>query len=92
MTKRLAPSGTPVIVVSADSLTADDRATLRARGGTFPVYTDVGHRAQQAFSNFGTPAFYVLDEAGRVRFEWAPPQDIIRDLSVLGPAPVSAGR
>ena len=81
----LRSSSTPFIVVSEDSLSAADLELVRARGGSFTVYHNLAHEAQRAFANFGTPAFYVLDDAGRVRFEWARPDDIHRDLAVLRP-------
>jgi hypothetical protein len=80
---RLSSSRTPVIVVTQDSLTTDDLTLLRSKGGSFSVYQDVGHDAQRAFSNFGTPAAYVLDAAGRIRFTWVDLEQIPRQLAVL---------
>ena len=37
-----------------------------------------------ALMTFGTPAFYVIDAAGRIRFTWADPEQIPRQLAVLG--------
>lgn len=84
--------GARVLVLSDDSLTAEDLATLRSKGATFAVYHDDGHGAQRALSSFGTPAFYVLDADGHLRFEWARPDDIMRELFALGAAANSRPR
>ena len=42
---------------------------LADRKLTFPVYGDAWREASRAFSQWGTPSYFVLDADGLVRFE-----------------------
>jgi hypothetical protein len=67
--KRLTATGRAVILVNDGAASKDASTTLRMRGWTLPVYYDGRGMMAQAFNNFGTPSYYVLDGAGRIRFE-----------------------
>ncbi len=69
--ERLRRQGTPVVFVVDEAPSEVLRSFLAERGWTDPVYHDVQGSTKAAFGNFGTPAYYVLDAAGRVRFTWA---------------------
>lgn len=68
---RLRKGGTRVLFVIAQEPSAELTAYLKEKGVTWPVYHDMDGEAKRAFSNFGTPAYYVLDGGGRIRFDYA---------------------
>ncbi len=83
----LEASRVPVIVISEDPMTPARLEVLRERGGRFLVYYDAEREAQNGFENLGTPAFYVLDASGHIRFADGPELGgIVRQLAVLDPS------
>lgn len=50
-------------------------AFLKEHKVSTPVFYDTRREASNAFRNFGTPAYYVLDRASRLRFTWASTED-----------------
>ncbi len=75
------------------SVTTDDQPGpgmeefIAARGMTYPVYYDLGAEAQNAFGVSGTPAYFVLDARGNVRFAFSRVSDIPRQLEALAQLP-----
>ena len=67
---RLKAAGTPVVLVVDESPSSGVDAYLEEHHWTLPIYHDVKGSTTTAFANFGTPAYYVLDDAGRIRFNW----------------------
>jgi hypothetical protein len=65
---RLRAAGTPVVFVVDEAPSADMDAALAEKQITWPVYYDVQASLGDAMRNFGTPQYYVLDGAGRIRF------------------------
>lgn len=68
---RLGATGTPVLFVIGEtpSVALDD--ALAALKVTWPVYYDTRGLLADAMNNFATPSYYVLDGAGRIRFNFA---------------------
>lgn len=67
--ERLAASGVRVVGVVEERVPSPElRAFLEARKVTMPTYLDAFSEVSGAFNSWGTPAYYVLDEAGRIRF------------------------
>ncbi len=62
-----------------DERASDDlRRFLTEQKLTFPVYGDAWREASRGFSQWGTPAYFVLDADGVVRYEY---QDLARILA-----------
>ena len=66
--KRLAVAGTPVVFVMDESPSAALDSVIAEKQITWPVYYDTRTMLGNAMRNFGTPNYYVLDAAGRIRF------------------------
>ena len=66
---RLDAAGTPVIMVNTTADTAGVAEFLTKGGWKLPVYYDARGTMTEGFSNFGIPAYYVLDRSGRIRFD-----------------------
>lgn len=64
--------GAATLLIVDEPPSAELTAFLRERSVATPVYHDTRREASQALRNFGTPAYYVFDRAGRIRFTWAP--------------------
>ena len=70
--ERLDRTGKRVVFVVDDETPSNDlRAFMHSKKWTLPIYYDGRGELKQAFANFGTPAYYVLDSSGRIRFDWA---------------------
>lgn len=65
---RLTTRGTPVAFVTDDAPSSEFDAVLTSLGITWPVHYDPRASLADAMRNFGTPAFYVVDRGGRIRF------------------------
>lgn len=66
---RLAKAGVRVIgVVEERTLTPALQAFLAEKQVVMPTYLDAFGEVSKAFNSWGTPAYYVLDARGRVRF------------------------
>ncbi|MEO8333679.1 MAG: TlpA disulfide reductase family protein [bacterium] len=57
-----------VLFVVDEPPSADIKRYLASRHWNLPVYHDTRGEMLSAFAAFGTPAYYVLDETGRIRF------------------------
>lgn len=68
--ERLSAEGIRIIgVVEERAATTDLTAFLANKHVTMPTYLDAFGEVTHAFNSWGTPAYYVLDERGRIRFE-----------------------
>lgn len=67
--ERLHAAGTPVILVIDEPPAPELAALLAERKWILPAYYDTRAEMATAFANFGTPTYYVLDAAGRIRFD-----------------------
>ena len=93
---RLARAGVRVIgIVGESSPSVELHAFLLDRHVTMPTYFDAWHEAGRAFNQWGTPYYYVLDPAGRQRFEVVTSADelLVRAEALrLSVAPSTASR
>lgn len=67
--------GVPAFLIVDEPPSAALTAFLKEHKVSTPVYHEIRREASKAFRNFGTPAYHVLDPAGRVRFTWAPTEN-----------------
>ena len=67
--ERLMKAGVPVVFVAGAQPSAEVNSFLASKGWKLPVYYDSGGEMSNAFANFGTPAYYAIDAAGRIRFD-----------------------
>lgn len=79
---RLRTERLPVAVIVPATLA--NAATEAARVGLHaPLLRDAGGSATRAFDNVGTPQYYVLDGAGRIRFTPSSPEEALLQLAAL---------
>ncbi|MEX1113477.1 MAG: TlpA disulfide reductase family protein, partial [Patescibacteria group bacterium] len=67
--------GVPAFLIMDEPPSAALTAFLKEHQVSTPVYHETRREASKAFRNFGTPAYYVLDPAGRIRFTRASTED-----------------
>ena len=79
---RLRQHGVGIVTITDERVSDDLRRFLAEQKLTFPVYSDAWREASRAFGQWGTPAYFVLDADGVVRFQY-------RDLERV-PAEVAA--
>ena len=79
---RLRKQGIAVVTITDERVSDDLRWFLTEQKLTFPVYADAWREASRAFSQWGTPSYFVVDADGVVRFQY-------RDLDRI-PAEVAA--
>ncbi|MEO5815945.1 MAG: redoxin domain-containing protein [Gemmatimonadaceae bacterium] len=65
---RMTREGSRVLFVVDEPPSTDIKRYLASRHWSLPVYHDTRSEMRSAFASFGTPAYYVIDEAGRIRF------------------------
>jgi peroxiredoxin len=82
LTARLRQRDVAVVTITDERVSDDLQRFLAAQQLTFPVYGDAWREASRAFSQWGTPSYFVLDADGVVRFQY-------RDLDRV-PAEVAA--
>lgn len=83
---RIHRSGTPVLLVVDEAVTSDVGAYLVSRNWKLPVYHDTEGNVANAFANFGTPLYYVLDDVGRIRFDRVDhPMQLVAQVEALHP-------
>ncbi|HEU5175408.1 MAG TPA: redoxin domain-containing protein [Gemmatimonadaceae bacterium] len=82
--ERMRAQGVPVVVVSSHPLDARALELLDDAGVRTPAYHDHRGELVKAFRNFSTPAYYVLDADGRLRFSRSMRVDIPRQLAAIG--------
>ncbi len=79
----LAARGARVLTLTEEEPSPALTAYLREKGYDFPVRLDVDGGARRAFDTRGTPQHFVLDAAGRIRFESHGPEDLVRKVAYL---------
>ena len=84
LTARLRKQGVAIVTITDERVSDDLQRFLADQKLTFPVYADAWREASRAFSQWGTPSYFVLDADGLVRFEY-------RELDLV-PAEVAALR
>lgn len=72
---QLARKGVNVVSIADEAPAEGVDRFLREKGVTMPVFYDTRGEARDALGSFGTPAYYMLDNAGRIRFRYANPVD-----------------
>ncbi|HEX8274617.1 MAG TPA: redoxin domain-containing protein [Longimicrobiaceae bacterium] len=80
---RLRARGVRVVAVTEEAPSEETRRWLAEQGFTFPAYHDVDGDAARAFENRVTPRYFVLDAAGRIRFDSHAPEAAERAAAVL---------
>ncbi|MDE0075291.1 MAG: TlpA disulfide reductase family protein [Gammaproteobacteria bacterium] len=82
--ERLDPNAVQILSVTTDDQPGPGMEEfIAARGVSYPVYYDLDAEAQNAFGVSGTPAYFVLDASGNVRFAFSHVSDIPRQLEAL---------
>jgi hypothetical protein len=79
----LAARGVRVVTLTEEEPSPEFTAFLREKGYDFPVRLDVDGGASRAFDARGTPQHFVLDAAGRIRFESHGLEDLVRKVAYL---------
>lgn len=89
----LTERGTQVLSIVEHKPSADLDAFMREQALSMPVYHDVRQEAGHAFNQWGTPAYYLVDAQGYVRFDYANPVDeLIAQAEALRLEAVALGR
>jgi len=70
LTGRLRKQGVAIVTITDERVSDDLQRFLADQKLTFPVYADAWREASRAFSQWGTPSYFVLDADGVVRFEY----------------------
>jgi len=70
LTARLRKQGVAIVTITDERVSDDLQRFLVDQKLTFPVYADAWREASRAFSQWGTPSYFVLDADGLVRFEY----------------------
>jgi peroxiredoxin len=83
LTARLRKQGLAVVTITDERVSDDLQRFLADHKLTFPVYADAWREASRGFSQWGTPAYFVLDADGLVRFEYHELNQIPAEVAVL---------
>jgi len=83
LTARLRQQGVAIVAITDERVSDDLRRFLADQKLTFPVYADTWRQASRAFSQWGTPSYFVLDADGLVRFEYRELNQIPAEVAVL---------
>lgn len=85
LAERLRSEGVPLVLITEEAPSADFKNFMAEREANLPVYHDTRKEAALAFSNWGTPQYFVLDPTGRIRFVHHAISRIPRQVAVLRP-------
>src|SRR4029077_6660627 len=86
----LRSEGVPVYLVADEAPTAETTSFFREHRIHIPVLYDSRKEINIALRNFGTPAYYVVDAGGRVRFKYAQEvNDILLQIRAIQASPNS---
>ena len=77
LASRLLKEGVQVVTIVEEPPSHEFARFINDKRVTMPVYHDFRGEASLAFNNWGTPQYYVLDVAGRIRFDYA---ESVRDI------------
>jgi hypothetical protein len=80
---QLESRGVRVLIVTDESEPDSVTAYLRGRGVGFATWLDIERDAHNAFDNRATPAYFVLDREGTVRFTGHSPAAVPRQVEAL---------
>jgi peroxiredoxin len=80
---RLRQQGVAVVTITDERVSDDLRRFLAEQKLTFPVYGDAWREASRGFSQWGTPAYFVLDGDGLVRFQYQNLNRILSEVAAL---------
>ncbi len=83
LTARLRKQGVAIVTITDERVSDALQRFLADQKLTFPVYADAGREASRAFSQWGTPSYFVLDADGLVRFEYHELNQIPAEVAVL---------
>jgi hypothetical protein len=84
----LRSQGVPVYLVADEAPSAETASFFREHKIHIPVLYDSRKEINIALRNFGTPAYFVLDGAGRVRFKYAQEvNDILLQIRAIQVSP-----
>jgi peroxiredoxin len=83
LTARLRQQGVGVVTITDERVSDDLRRFLAEQKLTFPVYGDAWREASRGFSQWGTPAYFVLDADGLVRFQYQNLSRILSEVAAL---------
>ncbi|HEX7091908.1 MAG TPA: redoxin domain-containing protein [Longimicrobiales bacterium] len=79
---RLEAEGVPVVTLSTEG-PATLRQFMEGKGYRFPVFIDAERDAAAAFDTPALPTYFVLDDAGRIRFAHHDVSRVIRQVAAL---------
>ncbi|MBA2671049.1 MAG: TlpA family protein disulfide reductase [Gemmatimonadetes bacterium] len=82
LAEHLAGEGVQLLAVTRDS-PADAESYLREGGWDMQVLFDTDGEAARALNSWGTPQYFVLDAAGRLRFAFSSLEDLPRQVAAL---------
>jgi peroxiredoxin len=80
---RLRQQGVAIVTITDERVSDDLQRFLAERKLTFSVYADPWREASRAFSQWGTPSYFVLDADGRVRFEYRELDGVRAEVAAL---------
>jgi peroxiredoxin len=83
---RLRAHGARVLMIVDEPPSVELQALLEERGVNLPLYHDTRRDAVRAFEQWGTPQYFVLDDVGRIHFEYSSLDAVERQISVLAAA------
>ena len=75
--------GVPTLAITDEPLSPELLGFLDEKTLDIPVYYDFLHEASHAFNQWGTPAYFILDETGRIRFRPTSLDAVKRQVGVL---------
>jgi peroxiredoxin len=85
--QRLLPAldslGVRLLAITADPPSVPLRAFLTARGLRLPVLHDVNGDVARMFDHWATPAYWIVDARGRIRFDHTSLADVPRQIAAL---------
>ncbi len=77
-----------LVAVTAETPSEELRAFIQQDKLDIPMYSDKWGEAGRVFQKFGTPMYFVVDGAGRIRFRYTTLRQVLTESVVVG----SAGR
>ncbi len=83
LSARLRKQGVAIVTITDERVSDDLQRFFAEKKLTFPVYADAWREASRAFSQWGTPSYFVLDADGLVRFEDRELNHIPAEVAVL---------
>jgi peroxiredoxin len=82
LAERLAKEGMQLLAITRDS-PAEAEPYLQEGGWDIQVLFDTKGQAARALNSWGTPQYFVLDGAGRLRFAFSSLDDLPRQIATL---------